>query len=720
MLGCVLALLPAPAQAASLYDGPGPRPGPDILYEPIVRAPQLENTGIWRAPPILVSGATAYRRGEFLYQDFLYDDHGAAARRDPADPRAGNDTFSTPNGTYTYPSGPGYVNNAADLVELRVRPLRTQTAFRITLNSMVDPQLVATTIAIGDSPQPRQLPHGANASAPAELFLTVHGEGADLLDAATGERAGVPRVRVDRERRQIEVRVSRRAWDPGEQTVRLAAGTGLWDAASGRYIVPGDAADETTPGGAGGLEEPTAIFNAAFRTDEPMPAVTELEHNLDTAWWRDKAQGAALAEGDLSPFFARVDFGKLRARVNDNGGVPQTGPMDRILSSRFEPHQGLDNSEYCGEPDGCNGILGGRLQPYAIYVPRKPRPARGYGLTLLLHSLAAGYNQFLGSRNQSQFGERGEGSIVITPAGRGPDGWYVDLAEADVFEVWADVAKRYRLDPERTAIAGYSMGGYGTYRLGARYPDLFARAQPTVGPPGVGVWIPPAVEPPEESNTFHMLPSFRNLPTMMWIGVADELVPYLGAREQAEGFDRLGYRYEVRTHAADHFLLAVNDEYGPAAEFLGDHRVERDPAHVTYVVNPAMDFAGRGVVADHAYWLSELRLRDADGEAPRATIDVRSHGFGVGDPPALPTERDAGRLSGGGLEVFFTRQAKAWGPAPAAAVANRLEIEVENLRAVTIDPVRARVGCDAELQVGTDGPLTVTLAGCGRTETFGG
>src|SRR5512134_3421079 len=64
----------------------GHRPGPDALYAPAPGAPQLENTGPWEAEPILVSGATAYRDGEFLYQDFLLDDHGAAATPDPTDP----------------------------------------------------------------------------------------------------------------------------------------------------------------------------------------------------------------------------------------------------------------------------------------------------------------------------------------------------------------------------------------------------------------------------------------------------------------------------------------------------------------------------------------------------------------------------------------------------------------------------------------------------------
>src|SRR5690349_18094413 len=82
------------AHASSLYTGPGPRPGPDLLYAPAADAPQLENTGVWKAEPILVSGAEAYRDGEFLYQDFLYDDHGAREAPDPNDPRAPGDSLA--------------------------------------------------------------------------------------------------------------------------------------------------------------------------------------------------------------------------------------------------------------------------------------------------------------------------------------------------------------------------------------------------------------------------------------------------------------------------------------------------------------------------------------------------------------------------------------------------------------------------------------------------
>ncbi|HKN94211.1 MAG TPA: glucodextranase DOMON-like domain-containing protein [Thermoleophilaceae bacterium] len=725
---CALAIAaPAGAATGSLYNGPGPRPGPDILYAPPANAPQLQNTGIWRAPPILVSGASAYRDGEFLYQDYLYDDHGAnGGAPDPGDPRLSGDTFSMPNGTYTYPTNPVYAGNAADLVELRVKTTQSATAFRITLNTMKDPSLVATTIAIGNSDQAQQFPHGANASAPAQWFVTVHGQTADMINADTGKQAPTaPTVSVDTTRRQITVLVPHSDWNPGAGTVRLAAGTGLWDKAAGKYLIPQQSADATHPGGAGTLSNPTAFFNVAFRFSEPMPDATNpVTTATNAAWWRDQDQGQALKNGDLTPFHADVDFAKLAHRVNDDSGVPKTGAIDRILASHFETEQGTDYSTTCQSATACKGELRGQLQPYAIYVPKQAQPASGYGLTLLLHSLGANYNQFEGSRNQSQIGDRGPGSIVITPEGRGPDGWYYDYAGADTFEVWADVAAHYKLDPNWTAISGYSMGGYGTYKFATQYPDLFAKAQPVVGPPGLGVWVPPApVEPGgDSSNTNHMLASVRNVPFLIWDAVTDELVPYAGVVDQANTFDQLGYRYEFDSFApADHLTLAINDQYQPAANFLGTTTVDRNPAHVTYVVNPKMDFPEMGGPANHAYWLSGLTLRDASGSAPLGTIDVRSEGFGVSDPVAGATQHGAGALTGGTLPaIAYTSQSKQWGPALPALRRDRLDINAQNVSAVTIDPSRAHVSCGAALNVQTDGPVSVTLAGCGRTEQFGG
>ncbi len=717
-IGCALAV-PAGASAhtahSSLPSGPGPDPGPKLLHAPAPKpAPQLRNKAPWKADPLLVSGASAYVKGEFVYQDFIYDDHGAQGlSRDPSDPRTGDDAFAAPNGTYTYPTNvKRYRNNLADLLEFRVKTRRRATLFRLTFNSMTKPGAVATTIALGDSATPVELPFGANASAPAEQFLFVRGRRGTLLDA--GEETGKKvRTRVSKRRRQISITVPSKVWNPQSSTVRMAAGTGLWDKQAKSYLQPTDEATATRPGGATGLSDPTALFNVAFRFDEPLPVIADPGSVVDPAWWRDNAQGAALANNDISPFFAEVDFGKLRSRKTDRmkdepTGVPTTGPINRILSSRFTGGQGVQFlGADCGDADGCAGQYLDRLQPYSIYVPDKPVPPRGRGLTLLLHSLGGSFNQMHGTKNQSQFGDRGKGHIVITPESRGPDGWYFGLAGAEVFEVWADVARRYKLDPQKTAVTGYSMGGYGTYKFATQFPDLFASGQPTVGPPGIGL---SGTGFAEGSETTPMLPSLRHVPFMIWNGLEDELVPYPGILNHRQAFADLGLDHIFDSFlTAEHFTFAINDEYGPAAQFLADRRVERNPAHVTYVRNPAMDFAELDTTATGAYWVRGVKTAGAG----LGTIDAFSKGLGRADDTGGPTQTSAGVLTGGLIPALvFERQFVEVADGGQAPKADELVLDAENVAKAKVYVNQAKLSCDPEITFTGDGPLDLKLAGC--------
>jgi hypothetical protein len=207
----------------------------------------------------------------------------------------------------------------------------------------------------------------------------------------------------------------------------------------------------------------------------------------------------------------------------------------------------------------------------------------------------------------------------------------------------------------------------------------------------------------------------RNIPFLIWNETSDELVPIIGVREQVKTFDALGYRYEFdEFHLGDHLALAINDEFGPAAAFLGSETLQPNPPHVTYAYNPTMDFPADGTAAGHAYWLSGVALRDSAGNPPIGTIDVRSHGFGVADPLSSATAPTAGALPPGNLGVLgYAGTRKTWGPAPAQPVADRVDVVAKDVKTVTIDPARARVDCNAQLNVSTDGPLTVTLTGCG-------
>ncbi|MEA2271726.1 MAG: hypothetical protein QOI98_434, partial [Solirubrobacteraceae bacterium] len=654
------------------------------------------------------------RGGEYLYQDFLYDDHGAAGAPDPNTPYgAGPFLFASAAGTFTYPTDPVYALNAADLVEFRVKPLADATAFRVTLSTMKDASRTAFTIALG-SGAAHSWPHGAGVSSPAQLFLTVHGSTAELVDAATGAaKSPAPSASVDMTRRQIDVRVPHAAWDPGREKVRMTVGVGLWDTVAGSYLAPAaGSATQSTPGGAAPTR--AAIVNVGPRFSEAFPEVSQygagvtigdaaVGGTVQSAWWRERGQADALRLGDVSAFHADVDFAKLAAGTEDDSAVPKTGPINRILPSAYQFGQGLDPTKVCYDLPTqfsagakCIGRFVGQLQSYSLYVPRKPEPRNGWGMTLLLHSLSANYNQYSASNNQSQLGERGAGSLVLTPGGRGPDGFYAGIAEADTFEAWADVARHYKLDPDWSVVSGYSMGGFGTYRLLARWPDLFARGFSTVGVPG---------------TVDDQLASLRNTPLMAWNATADELVNIQDSEAAEQALAAIGLRFiEHLFLVSDHLTLATNDEYGPAAAFLGTHRVDRSPPHVSYVVDPHEDSADAKAVADHAYWVSDIRLRDAKA-APTGTFDARSEAFGVGDAKPLGVTQGAGALTGGAHgPMAFVERAQDWGPAPATTKADRLVVKTTNIASATVDASGAHLSCSPGLDIRSDAPLALRIA----------
>jgi hypothetical protein len=147
--------------------------------------------------------------------------------------------------------------------------------------------------------------------------------------------------------------------------------------------------------------------------------------------------------------------------------------------------------------------------------------------------------------------------------------------------------------------------------------------------------------------------------------------------------------------------------------WLGTHRVDRNPAHVTFVVNRGEDSRLGKVVADHAYWLSDMSPRKAGSIA---TIDVRSGGFGVGDPKPSGMKEGAGALTGGTKAAIpYVEFSQTWGPAPKTSKRDVLSVVAANISRVVVDVRRARVDCHANVDVKSDGPIRVILAGCART-----
>jgi hypothetical protein len=347
-------------------------------------------------------------------------------------------------------------------------------------------------------------------------------------------------------------------------------------------------------------------------------------------------------------------------------------------------------------------------------LPQSYRPGRTAGLTFALHSLSGTYTQYVvySPGQPLQFGDERD-SLYVTTLGRGPDGWYTDEAEVDFFEVWADVARRFTLDPDSVALSGYSMGGYGTYKLGVQWPDLFGRAFTTVGPPGRGFWVPPNPPVPggQASNSSLLLENARWVPYVNWAGETDDLVPIAGPRAEQARFDELGLRSQLWTFPFGHLNLAVLDRWDPAKEFLGRAQVEREPSRVDYAFMPDADRPALGLVHDHAYWVSDLRVRDRSGDPfadpARGEISARSLAFGEGDPV---TRRVS--FAHPGPPRPSAVEGTEWTEIPRRPEQNALELRLENVGSAEIDGRRARLSGQRCLRVTieSDGPARVRLS----------
>jgi predicted esterase len=186
-------------------------------------------------------------------------------------------------------------------------------------------------------------------------------------------------------------------------------------------------------------------------------------------------------------------------------------------------------------------------QPYALYLPKNFNSSKKYPLIISLHG--AGSNHRLNLRRVfGQSNRPGETDveatryfpqwrdldfIVASPLARGTMG-YQGIAEKDVYDVLADVRRRFPVDDDRIYLTGLSMGGGGTVWLGLSRPDIWAAIAPVCpAPPGEAVDL--------ASNAL-------NLPVHIYQGAADEAVKPEGTREWVKRLQDLGTHVEYNEY----------------------------------------------------------------------------------------------------------------------------------------------------------------------------
>jgi len=296
----------------------------------------------------------------------------------------------------------------------------------------------------------------------------------------------------------------------------------------------------------------------------------------------------------------------------------------------------------------------GRRTECDVDLPDAPRADGRYGVLVFLHGF--GVTEDL----MAPFARRiaPSGTIVLTPSAqrlpvahenedsvqRGPAPgagplerlargvherlflhWWSYRERSFPLEAVAYALARYPVDPDRVALAGYSMGGYGTWNIGLRYADRFCALAPLA--PGISRLEHAARR---DERTRRLLDNALMVPSFAVHGDADPIVPVRGSRTVAADLEALGapHRYvEVPggTHVLWSFLRGDATTDALARWLAGQ---ERDP-HPRRVVHAAL-----GAYHGASAWVRIDALR---GEAAR--IEARVEGD---DRVVVATEGVAG------------------------------------------------------------------------------
>ena len=117
-----------------------------------------------------------------------------------------------------------------------------------------------------------------------------------------------------------------------------------------------------------------------------------------------------------------------------------------------------------------------------------------------------------------------------------------------IHQLILDICSKYPIDQQRIYVTGYSMGGFGTWSMIARYPELFAAAVPICGGGN-----------PETVSRFSKMP--------IWIahGDADQTIPVASSRRMVEALQQVGSSpvyVELRGVAHDSWTPTYNEQSG--------------------------------------------------------------------------------------------------------------------------------------------------------------
>ncbi len=603
----------------------------------------------FKAEPAMISNVGVYRGHEFIYQDYIHDDHGAntdgidhldlpfgAAGPDPNDPtnlRLSPAPQTNWAGDFMYAAPGSHMADVADLIEFRVAADATDVHYRIRLADMPAPDSSVVAICVDEDLDRAtgiaDWPMGAGFTQQigCDRIYTVFGTGARLTDASAHTADLVSAggsVVADVAEALIDVRVPRALADPGTGVWRYFVASGVWDASGQQWVTPPPIPQQLgLPVMTGGGIGVPNVWDLLSNNGEPNSV------------WNEEKQANDLKAQNILDDYVDVDFARL-GEDRDDPDPEIVGVSERIYRSQYPTLTGRGTDVVTSV--GTHLEYQGPWQPYALVLPSDyyDKPDHLFPFDLCFHPLGANHNV------EVYYGEalsRPDYNPVVTDVrpstgymgftviealvdrldavyactlGRGEGlGYQGTDGMVDALEVEADVARRYRTDPERRTAHGVSLGALGTWYVTRLYPDRYAAAMPYIFTHDVtgGITDTPTLK------------NLHNVPVFFSIGTFDEFAQGTQGDPEADQMEGFGNEYVYLHYIGRQHEGRIENDAVPFVEQLSYTRVRvRDPARVRYLFDPSM-FSEKIPGAGAAYWVSAMTPRDEGGTAE---IDVTS------------------------------------------------------------------------------------------------
>jgi len=208
--------------------------------------------------------------------------------------------------------------------------------------------------------------------------------------------------------------------------------------------------------------------------------------------------------------------------------------------------------------------LGGEKYRYALYIPAGKPPKTGWPLIVFLHGIGERGSD---GRKQTTVGIGPAirahpdwfDCLVLMPQCRRAYWWHKGPMPEMVLAQIDAVVKDFPVDPDRIALTGLSMGGFGTWILGARYVERFSALGPICG-----------------GGNVEDAPVLSCLPIWCFHGDADRAVSVERSRRMVKAVEQCGGRIKYTEYpGVGHNCW--DRAYG-TAEFIAFLKESRRPA----------------------------------------------------------------------------------------------------------------------------------------------